>query len=282
MLKIHRNAPSAMASFNRLLTAARASHFGKTGFPSILASRRFCHRATFATSLHASPISAARLVETASRAYATTTTKRKTTAKKTATPKKPAAKKKTATKKKTAAKKKTATKKAKKPKKKVVKKAKKTPAKVSKPKVITLPSPRPVSGYVLFIRDVMSGNTIPMTEASAQWKAISDPEKEVPPTLRPRPYDTRLYVIDADSRPGTPAHRQKALIASANSTKHLPSYHPPKSERRTKRGAFLRGSTARPRLRQRRSSSKILKHRRDLGRLTYAMQSSITLVEHQF
>jgi hypothetical protein len=128
-------------------------------------------------------------------------------------------------KKKPAAKKKAATKKAKKQKKKVVKKAKK-PAKAVKPKVINFPSPRAISGYTVFIKDVMgkkSGNAISMAEASTLWKALSDTEKEVFPIIKPRPHGTRritwMLTVDLEiSRTGRKCYSQRAIQPSPRQT----------------------------------------------------------------
>jgi outer membrane biosynthesis protein TonB len=167
---------TAVASLRRLLTASRAPRSGNVQIPAILASRGFCHRAALAKPVLVSPIAAARLADALSRGYATTTTtkpKRKTTT----------TKKTTKTKKKT-----TAKKAVKKPKKKVVKKPKKKvakkPVQLRKPKLMKLPPNSAISGYQLFMKETLlstSGPGVPgrFTAAAAQWKALSDAEKQV-------------------------------------------------------------------------------------------------------
>jgi len=169
---------TAVASFRRLLTASRAPRSGKVQIPSILASRGFCHRAALAKPVLVSPIATERLADALSRGYATTTTtkhKRKTTTtKKTTKPKKKKPAKKTVKK----AKKKVV----KKTKKRVVKKPKK-PVAPTKPKLMKLPPSSGVSGYALFLKDALTATSGPggkdrLAGASAQWRALSDAEKQ--------------------------------------------------------------------------------------------------------
>ena len=185
MLNPQRSMSYAVASLRRLITTSRASQSGKVQIPSILASRGFCHRASLAKPLLASPIATARLV--VSRGYATTTVKkpkRKTAAKK---PKKKVAKK---------------------PKKRVAKK----PAKLAKPKILKVPTKYGISGYSLFMQSTLASSTGPginerFSGASAQWKALSDAEKEVYPIAtvlsQPIPAISRwMLIIDLEiSRP---------------------------------------------------------------------------------
>ena len=205
----------AVASLRRLITTSRASQSGKVQIPSILASRGFCHRASLAKPLLASPIATARLVDAVSRGYATTTVKK---------PKRKSATKKTAVKKKT-----TAKKAAKKPKKKVAKKPKKRvakkPAKLAKPKILKVPTKYGISGYSLFMQNTLASSTGPginerFSGASAQWKALSDAEKEVYPipTVLSQPIPAFNLAMDADNRPGNLAPMQKVSLVS-NDTK---------------------------------------------------------------
>jgi outer membrane biosynthesis protein TonB len=122
------------------------------------------------------------------RSYATTTTK------KTATKKKPATKKTTTTKKKAPAKKKAAVKNPKKvAKKKAIKKVAKKPAKPTRPTVMAAPSPRGLSGYVVYIQNHLKTTPGPggpdrLSEAVREWRNLSDSEKQVltPPTFSAR------------------------------------------------------------------------------------------------
>lgn len=177
----------------------------------------------------------ARLVDTVSRGYATTTTKpkRKTTVKKTVTKK--------------------TIKKAKKPKKKVVKKPKKRvakkPVKVLKPKVAKLPSRYGISGYAMFLKNALSSTSGPgaagrLTDASAQWKALSDSEKEVIPIC---PYvPTASCCSYTHGRRGKLEHGQKVLLVKSNTKVPSPNYLPRKSKKRTKNAVSSPKITPRP------------------------------------
>jgi hypothetical protein len=180
-----------MTTLRRLVGPPRLSKVGVSS-PITLVARGICHR-TVQPRLYASrtPVvdSSATLENIFLRGYATTT-KKKPGPKKTTT-RKPTTKKttkKTAAKKTAAKKKKPAAKKAK-PKKKAVKKVikkkkAKKPVKPVRPKVTPLPSPRALSGFVVYLQNELKSSTGPdaagrLKTAVASWKSLSDAEQEV-------------------------------------------------------------------------------------------------------
>ena len=168
----------SMAGLRRLITETRSSKFPDfSNISKTLVARTFVQRAIASRVLQSTQNTQATSVTLPAqltttfdnailRTYATTTRKRTTT-------------KKTTTKKKTAARKKTAKKPAKKAKKKAVKKA----AKPTRPKTMKLPSPRGISGYVVYIQEQMKGASGDIASrfrnVSASWKALSETEKDV-------------------------------------------------------------------------------------------------------
>lgn len=172
-----------MAILRRLLSASRLSQYRKVPTSATVVSRGFCGRTiqlrllkTLSAS-RAIPIVPGNTIDNVnSRNYATT---KKTTAKKTTIKKKVPAKK-------TTTKKAVKKSKSKAVKKKVVKKRKvaKKPKKPTRPKILDIPSPRGVSGYVVFIQERLKTVTGPgapgrLSNAVTEWKALSDAEKQV-------------------------------------------------------------------------------------------------------
>lgn len=174
--------PMSMAGLRRLITETRSSKFPNFSNTSkTLVARTFAQRAIASRVLQSAQNTQATSVTLPSqltttfdnailRTYATTTRKRTTT-------------KKTTTKKKTAGRKKTAKKPAKKPVKKAKKKVVKKPAKPTRPKTMQLPSPRGISGYVVYIQEQMKGASGDIAarfrDVGTSWKALSETEKDV-------------------------------------------------------------------------------------------------------
>jgi hypothetical protein len=169
--------PTTVAILRRLIISkSRPFHSGRipTSTNSLVA-RSFWHpvaQPRFVQSSHARKtlssnillVSANALDTNVLRGFATTTKKRTT------------AKKKTTIKKKV-------TKRAKKPKKKVRKVAKK-PKKPTRPKILDIPPARALNGYNVFIQSQLktvtgAGAANRLTDAVAQWRALSDSEKQV-------------------------------------------------------------------------------------------------------
>ena len=184
--------PITMATLRRLLNPSRLSQSGKVPTSTTVVYRSICHRTiqprlsqVLSTSRAIPIVSGSTIENVFLRSYATATKKRVSS-----TTKKTTAKKKTVTKKKAPAKKKAVKPKKKAAKKKVVKKRKvakkpKKPKKPARPKVLDIPATRGLSGYTVFLTDRLKSATGPgsssrLSQAVAEWKGLSDTEKQVP------------------------------------------------------------------------------------------------------
>jgi len=229
MLHSTRSMPTNVATLHRLFGKSRLPRSGKVPTPISVISRVFSQRPSLVLtsktlSANIPVLSGPTIDSFLVRSYATAAKKKSASAKKTATKKKAPAKKKAAAKKpKKAVKKKT-------PKK---KKVAKKPTKPSRPHVLTAPSGRGISGYVVYIQNHLkttpgAGGPNRLSEAVKEWKNLSDAEKQVlsPPFFLPE--------TDFFSRLGKLALNLSMKLENRNTPTLSPNYRLRKSKKKTK------------------------------------------------